>query len=409
MRSGSKCKLLSIALPAKVFGPGNTAYKASIASYWAQQGIKSQPRCVVSALKVSDISTIHRVISSRKAGNDFPCKLAIRSVGHGVYGSSNEGDGITVDISAMNSISVNDARNLTSIGPGAKCEDVYLKLDTIGLGVLASVEQHSDLFVALRGGSNNCGVITRVDIRTFEQGEIWAKQHLNVFYNFIANPKYDPYAFVIQSFGVNNDLEAAVRNSYAYTKPETSPSVIQELSDIDSLFDTTRTLNLANFTIEMASSSPPGLRQIIATTAYIANLDMLEASYEIFDASVAYLSHMPGLQYSWSNQGIPPSITSKTRVLGGNVLNLDPVDGTLILCLITATWNTTADDDTVTKVIQDVIRTVDATSKAKGVFHSFMYLNHVAEWRLDMLIAMSREYDLHGTLQKVVPGGFKLP
>jgi hypothetical protein len=35
------------------------------------------------------------------------------------------------------------------------------------------LRENADLFVALRGGGNNLGIVTRFDLRTFKQGPFW--------------------------------------------------------------------------------------------------------------------------------------------------------------------------------------------------------------------------------------------
>jgi hypothetical protein len=37
----------------------------------------------------------------------------------------------------------------------------------------ANANSYSDLFYALKGGSNNFGVVTRIDLKTFPQGKFW--------------------------------------------------------------------------------------------------------------------------------------------------------------------------------------------------------------------------------------------
>lgn len=39
--------------------------------------------------------------------------------------------------------------------------------------VNANRQENADLFVALRGGGNNLGIVTRFDLRTFRQGNFW--------------------------------------------------------------------------------------------------------------------------------------------------------------------------------------------------------------------------------------------
>ena len=71
-----------------------------------------------------------------------------------------------------------------------------------------------DLFKALKGGTSNFGVVTRFDMRTFEQGKFWGGfigqdistrfQQFKYFESFAESKNYDPYSALI--------------NSYAFTK-----------------------------------------------------------------------------------------------------------------------------------------------------------------------------------------------
>lgn len=158
---------------------------------------------------------------------------------------------------------------------GFTCDNVknYEIVLASGQIINANKDEHSDLLVALRGGGNNFGVVTRVDIRTFEQGKMWgggifydisaAPQHLEAFYNFNGNPNYDEYAAVIQSFGYAPGLGLGVGNNYEYTKPETNPAALSEFLAVKpELLNTERISNLTNITIEQAAFSPPGVRYV---------------------------------------------------------------------------------------------------------------------------------------------------
>ena len=48
-------------------------------------------------------------------------------------GAANIAEGVTIDLSALNSVVVNEAQTITSIGVGARWEQVYLALDAMGL------------------------------------------------------------------------------------------------------------------------------------------------------------------------------------------------------------------------------------------------------------------------------------
>lgn len=156
---------------------------------------------------------------------------------------------------------------------GFTCDNVknYEIVLASGQIIDANESDHNDLLLALRGGGNNFGVITRVDIATFDQGKMWgggifynistASQHIKAFYNLNGNPDYDPYAAVIQSFGYAPGLGLGVGNNYEYTKPEANPPVLSEFLAVKpELSNSERISNLTDITIEQAAFSPPGVR-----------------------------------------------------------------------------------------------------------------------------------------------------
>ena len=50
-------------------------------------------------------------------------------------GAANIEHGVTIDLDAMNAVTVNEAKNVTSVGAGARWLDVYSKLCPMGLAV----------------------------------------------------------------------------------------------------------------------------------------------------------------------------------------------------------------------------------------------------------------------------------
>lgn len=50
-------------------------------------------------------------------------------------GAANAESGVTIDLSAINHVTVSKDSTITDVGSGARWEDVYLKLDSLDLAV----------------------------------------------------------------------------------------------------------------------------------------------------------------------------------------------------------------------------------------------------------------------------------
>ena len=64
------------------------------------------------------------------------CSFAVRGGGHTPFaGAANIENGVTIDLGAMDQMTVNENQTITSIGAGARWGNVYSKLDTMNLAV----------------------------------------------------------------------------------------------------------------------------------------------------------------------------------------------------------------------------------------------------------------------------------
>ena len=155
-----QCSTRRLSLGNKVSFPGQSAYNATIRSYWSQQAQQVSPACVVRPQSSEHVATavreltivahIVRVVGGRQ------CQFAIRGGGRTPWAeSANIEGGVTLDLGAMRDVSVNSERNVTSVGGGARWIDVCAKLDAMSLAV--SGGRVSDIGVAgLILGGKNC-------------------------------------------------------------------------------------------------------------------------------------------------------------------------------------------------------------------------------------------------------------
>ncbi|CAO1598652.1 hypothetical protein XANCAGTX0491_002410 [Xanthoria calcicola] len=471
------CIALFKALPGKVSLPNSNGYSASVKSYFSLQEAEITPYCVVSPENEQDVSTAIKVL----AAPDSTAKFAVRGGGHTVWkGSANIEDGVTIDMRAINAVDVSGDKTVTSVGAGALWRDVYSVLDAMGLAtsggraaqvgvgglttggglsffsarfgfvcdnvlsfdivladgtlVSANATSHPDLWVALRGGSNNFGVVTRFHLRTFPQapfygGQVFyqietAPQQIDAFAKLAGAADFDENASLITSFSYTAQ-GGAIQNSLKYpsTTLDTKPAVFQPFFDIGSqLGQTMRVSNVTDFTTEQGAFSPDGFRQLYRTTTFKNSRPFLDRVYTLWDTTIPLIKPIAGIQWALSIQPIPPIITSRSGPLGGNSLGLSPTsDGPLVNCLLTATWNNTADDilaqNTAVQLFDDIEKEARVQNKP-SLYHPYKYLNY-ADGSQDViggygpevkkrLRDVSRKYDPRGVFQRQVPGGFKL-
>ncbi|KAJ5171690.1 hypothetical protein N7492_004283 [Penicillium capsulatum] len=201
--------------------PASPSYEDSVKSYFAQQNSQVRPSCVLSPVSVEEVAAALPALVSILDQKDRT--LAIRAGGHSyLAGSSNTANGVTIDLRNLNAIQVSQDRSTVWVGAGATWGELYAlyaQLDALHLSVVgtrvsdvgvggfitgggisyfsprygwacdtafsfeivledgsvihASDHHRVDLARALRGGSNNFGIVTRVKFQAFEQGPLW--------------------------------------------------------------------------------------------------------------------------------------------------------------------------------------------------------------------------------------------
>ncbi|KAL2066378.1 hypothetical protein VTL71DRAFT_2449 [Oculimacula yallundae] len=469
------CMLLKDGLGQMVLSSNSTAYRSSISAIWSVQAQSVVPGCIVSPKTTSDVSQTIRVLNQVK-GMGLQCNFAIRSGGHTPWvGSSSIQNGVQIDLAALNQVTVASDQKTTAIGPGARWVDVYSKLDalsltvaggrtaTVGVGglvtgggisffsarygftadtvtsyevvlsngsvVIASATSEPELFFALKGGSNNFGIVTRFDLVTFPAGQLWGgqiispistkNQSLPAFVKFTNQTSYDVYGALIHSFAWTNASGWLVVNFMTYTQPVVNPPVFQETLAIQPRFiSTTRLSNHSDLTRELATATTAVKNQIFYTSTWSNDLQTLSDIAALSDKYLQTVATVPGLIWPLTFQPLVTAITSKSASTGGNALGLDPSNGNLVLCLLNASWDNRADEPAVVAAVTGFFAEADALAASRGKLNAYKYLNYADKTQqpikgygsanVDKLRAASKKYDPTGMFQTMVPGGFKL-
>ena len=316
-------------LGSKVSYPNSLAYTDSLAGYSSIFSSELSPAVIVKPTSVDDVATVIKTLKPYLGVTS--CKLAIRGEGQvSTPGAANIADGVTLDLSSLTDVNVNVGNSSVSIGAGARWADVYNALVPLGLAVnggrpsyggigglalegmtLASLlilrfanmhagglsffstrrgfisdnvvnfqvvlasgtivdanaESNPDLWVALRGGANNFGVVTRFDMETFAQGNFWGgsisyaasslpTQILNLV-DFVNTEESDGDAYVQIGLASNGNTTTASSTFY-YPDSENEPTPLSGFTDFKGVIagsGSIRSDNVSGFASEQSAGA----------------------------------------------------------------------------------------------------------------------------------------------------------
>jgi hypothetical protein len=328
---------------------------------------------------------------------------------------------------------------------GLVCSNIisYQLVLASGSVTTASASTNPDLWRALKGGSNNFGIVTSFTARSFHCTNIWsgflympsfqAPKVLSAFHECLSradiqDPRttYDPYAAgpltsftYVQKIGIQVTCVNLV-----YTKPPENqqkwPTYWKSspFANFWRFWSTCKSRTLTGATDELNALNPPGRRQ-----GPFASITIKNDPATISVAHAAYLDAISSIRNSnvkdlvWTLI-LQPLLPDWIRKGDANPLGLQDCTEPLVIIGFTANWPEKRDDDFVQSTMRRVVERIETFAEANGTSHPFRYLNYCAEWQkpfegygadnCQFLSAVSREYDPDGLFQRGCVGGFKL-
>jgi hypothetical protein len=153
-----------------------------------------------------------------------------------------------------------------------------------------------------------------------------------------------------------------------------------------------------------------------ATTTFYSSLPLLTAVHALWQASIATLPPLTGIQWIAGIQPLPiPANNSLPNSLG---IPLTPDSSKLVIFQIIYLNMKAEEEVAVTKVAQKLINDINQAARSMGLDNRYTYLNYATWWQdpiqgygnesVRMLKETSRMYDPTGFFQTSCPGGFKL-
>lgn len=311
-----------------------------------------------------------------------------------------------------------------------------------GAVTTASESTNPDLWRALKGGSNNFGIVTRFTARAFPTADVWgglafmtagkAPKVLSAMHDFInrANPDnvgaaYDKYASgpmvsfsYIQRLGIKVICTHLIHTKSPENKkgwPECWES--SGFKPLRSFWKSFKVRTFSDACAEITRFNPNGTCQAMCTTtikndfatimaAHIAYLDAIPLIKRASIKGMAWRLVLQPILPDWSRKGDP------------NPLGLENTTEPLVLVSFPISWTEPSDGEFVRKLARQAIEQIDAAAAANRTGHRYRYLNYCAGWQkpfdgygeenVRFLQETSRKYDPQGLFQRGCVGGFKL-
>ncbi|KAI1741370.1 hypothetical protein F4680DRAFT_416601 [Xylaria scruposa] len=460
----------------QVLSPDEPEYQERNNSYWSNSA-KLSPRHIVRPRDGNEVSTVIKQLVA--AGEVF----AVRSGGHTQWaGSNNIQDGITIDLGRLDWARYDAATEMVDIGPGGRWRDVYTKLVPHGrvvaggregnvgvagliLGggntfytarhgfacdnvvsfevvladgriVTASADdaQNSELFWALKGGSNNFGIVTNFRMRAIESGSIWGG--LTFYPLQVTEPAIE--ALVDFTACIHKDVDSNMLCFFAYTPQfkglgiatlfvqtagvEKAPAYSKFLT-LPSVMSTCSTTTVVDLVSSPQNNLPTDYHDIWFTATFKNDARVIRKAVALHESLVAdLLAYIPDGDF-WTQclfQPLPKLFGENSAKSGGNAMGVErqKVDG--LLFQAAAMVRTPEHEAFAYPKIKAWIEAVRefATAEIDGGLLDWTYLNY-ADRSQDPLRSYGAEnvkrlkdvavrYDPDGVFQKVCPGGFKI-
>jgi hypothetical protein len=207
-----------------------------------------------------------------------------------------------------------------------------------GQAITANYTSYPDLFRALKGGGNNLGIVTKVELSAFEQGPLWGglighasadiSQQNRALVHLTSNLVDDPHAQVVTIWNYNGKSKSTVvASGLQYTLGVEDPPIFREFLDIRQTFSTLRTTDI--YDLMMETAPPPGKRALFLTLTFRNDVRVLEHLRTLHnDSVIAAAPRAKSDDWDVITFLQPfPSVLGKASTRKENILGLDQMDG----------------------------------------------------------------------------------
>ncbi|KAF2158555.1 hypothetical protein M409DRAFT_30959 [Zasmidium cellare ATCC 36951] len=433
------CLRLDRGHPGQLVWPSSSSY-AGLGQRWSEAA-QLGPSCIFQPISVDDVSTALRTFM---IGD---CAFAVKSGGGAPNAGDNDIDnGITVDLGALNDVTVASNGQVVQTGsatiyyqilkaldhtdikiPGACCNwvatsglaltggismfssragfvaDSMVNFEVVlGTGEIinANGTHNSDLFVALKGGGSNFGLVTRFDFAALPKSPIWGGQIvypfeatnavLEALSGFVEANAKDPASGMRLEISMNSTTRDAKITSYVWnTMGLQAPLALLPFTRIQPQLASN--LYRSSLLDWISHSSPeqsahPVRRSMFATVTVIKSRRVVKAIHDWTKSLFDRYSHLSDVKWLWSFDPLPRFYLQNH---GQNAMGLNNTRDDLIVILLSPTWLSAAYDELIHTALESWVSGINRIAQSTDLSHPFLHMGYAAPFQ-DPLLAMGR-------------------
>ncbi|KAF2492610.1 FAD-binding domain-containing protein, partial [Lophium mytilinum] len=428
--------------------------------------------CVFTPRNSKDVAAAIPILKQSKT------QFAVRGHGHmTVKGAASINDGVLIALTKLNSLSISSDLKVASLTPGRSWLEVYnwiqpynrvivggryapvgvsglllgggisyfggqygwaannvINYELVnGNGKIVNVNasSNSDLFWALKGGGSNFGIVTRFDVQTHSGGKVSAGT-FEYGTSTVEDALVATESWVSPGGGIDNgklalspiyyvDPVSGNRTAIVLGFDAENGRSLRNFSE-GAVASTVKERAFADFVAEGAASGQA--LNIVSNAFHCTSFKASAETVRLINTTVVpevqkSLAKVPGAQIAFNMQPLSKGWFEAAKKAGGDAIDLDPADGSIIVLNLYTRWSKAADDDKVARWAKNVLQELQDKAKAVGLYYPFIYLNDAAAGEepfplygkgksLQKMKQIRKKYDPDGVFQDLMPGGFKL-
>ncbi|KAL9079557.1 MAG: hypothetical protein Q9157_001554 [Trypethelium eluteriae] len=345
-------------------------------------------------------------------------------------------------MSRLDQVTFDAESSLATVGSGQTWSNVYESLDRYNVTIVggrvldvvtangsminANATSNPDLWWALKGGSNNFGVVTSFTLNTYPIHTVWGgiKEYaleylpdiMAAMYIYQSNPNKDAYAnLMLQAFTTNSSVGVVL--NMVYLKPVENPPAFEPFYQFPTIDDTTK---LQTLTEMISGQRVPNIpRWDWHATSFEPDADLYQeiANITLHAPELKQIESLTSGSLALGLQPISTNAVLAGQARGGNPLGLRSVNQTWFV--LDVGWNDASGDAIAHNATASMRAKVEAASKKHNKYVEYIFMNdashsqdvieHYGEASVEKLKAVERKYDPTSAFHRWVPGGFKVP